>query len=111
MGDMMQRGPNREKRPGTVVQCAIMVTKIRKGGLAMVLAVAALVISIIALVSLPDTYVLPSSPLDVTKAAPAEYTVAVVERAIRLQGPRQSGSGAVLQLPGERGRGLVCLCR
>lgn len=27
--------------------------------------------------------VLPSSPLDVTKAAPAEYTIAVVERAVR----------------------------
>ncbi len=51
--------------------------------MAIALAVVALVVSIIALVSRPDAQVLPGSPLGVTKADPAEYTVAVVDRAIR----------------------------
>ena len=61
------------------------------GGLATVLAIPVLVISLIALVPPPDE---PSSPRDVTKAGPAEYTVAVVDRAIRYH-KAHGGAGAV----------------
>ena len=54
------------------------------GGLTAALAISALVISVVALVSEAGRgELVPGSPLDVTKAEPAEYTVAVVERAIR----------------------------
>ena len=79
------------------------------GAVTAAVVVAALVISIIALVSPPDTLddrVLPSSPLDVTKAAPAEYTVAVVDRAIRYYKATAGRERSSITIPREARTGL-----